>query len=136
MKAEKGGSSIGAHLRHILDRYQCFFSGLESGCVDYDGRKRDQSIETSLEAATFAVASIGKRIERLQLPGSPLQIKESVHHLGPQVLVDSSMSRELMGLITHTTHHLAIIAMLARKQGYQLPEDFGKAPSTILHERS
>lgn len=136
-QTEKGSSSIGAHLRHVLERYQCFFAGLQSGCVDYDGRKRDKSIETNLEAATFALASVAKRIDELEAVASiPLQVRESVHHCSPQVLLDSSVNRELMGLITHTTHHLAIMALLARGQGYQLPDDFGKAPSTLLHERS
>lgn len=136
-QTEGGESSIGAHLRHILDRYHCFFAGLESGCVDYDGRKRDKAIETNLEAATFALTSIARRIDELDAVAvGPLQIRESVHHLSPQVLLGSSIRRELMSLITHTTHHLAIIALLARAQGYELPEDFGKAPSTILHERT
>jgi uncharacterized damage-inducible protein DinB len=136
-QSENGSSFIGAHLRHVLERYQCFFAGLQSGCVDYDGRKRDKSIETNLEAATFALVSVAKRIDDLKAGASgPLQVRESVHLLSPQVLLDSSVNRELMGLITHTTHHLAIIALLARGQGYRLPDDFGKAPSTILHERS
>lgn len=136
-QTENGGSSIGAHLRHILERYQCFFAGLQSGCVDYDGRKRDKSIETNIEAATSALATVARRIDDLEaVAGGPLQVRESVHHLSPQVRLDSSVNRELMGLITHTTHHLAIIALLARGQGYRLPDEFGKAPSTILHEHS
>ena len=41
-----------------------------------------------------------------------------------------------MGLITHTTHHLAIMGMIARDLGYHLDDDFGKAPSTIVFESS
>ena len=130
-------SSIGAHMRHVLDRFHCFFNGLSEQAVDYDARKRDHSIETNLESACFAVASIERRLLDLDLPAlTPLTVKETVHHLSPQVLIESSVAREMMGLITHTTHHLAIIGMIARDQGYQLDGDFGKAPSTLVYERS
>lgn len=136
-ESRAGVSSIGAHMRHVLDRFQCFFNGLAENSVDYDARKRDQSIETNLESARFAVASIERRILELGSHGSDaLVVKETVHHLSPQVLIDSSVAREMMGLITHTTHHLAIIGMIARDQGYNLDSDFGKAPSTLVYERS
>jgi len=133
-----GGSSIGAHVRHVLDRFQCLFKGLPSGHIDYDARKRDHDLETNIEAAAFALASIGKRIETLGRDGFgavPLHVQESVFHEGPSVTTASTLERELMGLITHTTHHLAIIALLIKPLGYVVDDDFGKAPSTILYER-
>ena len=133
---EESNSSIGCHLRHILDRYQCFFSGLNSGCVNYDERKRDKSIESNLEAASFAIASATRRIEDLENNSqNSIKVQESVHHLIPQVLIESTVDRELMSLISHTTHHLAIIALIAKGLGYNLGSDFGKAPSTIVYER-
>ena len=136
-ESRDGVSSIGAHMRHVLDRFQCFFQGLAERTVDYDARKRDQSIETNLESARFAVTSIERRISDLDLSASTaIEVKETVHHLSPKVLIESSVARELMGLITHTTHHLAIIGMIARDQGYSLDQDFGKAPSTLVFERS
>jgi hypothetical protein len=41
-----------------------------------------------------------------------------------------------MGLISHSTHHLAIIGLLAKSLGCQMDSDFGKAASTILYERA
>lgn len=133
----ESASSIGAHMRHLLDRYHCFFAGLGDGSVDYDARKRDQGIQTNLEAARFAVASVARRLQDLQVKGGEtLRVRESVHHLSSKVVIDSTVSRELMGLITHTTHHLAIIGMIARDLGYSLDRDFGKAPSTLIFESS
>lgn len=138
------GASIGTHLRHVLDRFQCFFNGLATGHIDYDARKRDHAIATSPEAAAFALASISRRVETIasntgnnnaENISAVLSVQESVHHLGPAVTVGSTVERELMGLIVHATHHLAIIAMLARQMGYVVDKDFGKAPSTILYER-
>ena len=39
-----------------------------------------------------------------------------------------------MGLVTHSIHHLAIIALIVKSYGYEMDSDFGKAASTILYE--
>jgi len=130
------GSSIGAHMRHILDRFQCFFLGLQDGCVDYDARKRDKSIESDLAVANSALSSIVRRVEGLGLEDREVSVRAPVHAQGPSVTVPSTVDRELMGLVTHSVHHLAVLALVVRSFGYQLDRDFGKAPSTILYERA
>jgi uncharacterized damage-inducible protein DinB len=135
----KGSSSIGAHIRHVLDRFHCFFAGLATASIDYDARKRDREIEQNLEAATFALASVARSIEQLGLAplGNELIcVRESVLPSSPAVEISSTVERELMGLITHSIHHLAIIALLAKSFGHQMDSDFGKAPSTIVYERA
>ena len=136
--ASHATSSVGAHIRHILDRFQCFFAGLQDGCIDYDARKRDKLIENNLDAASFALASVTRRIRELDLEnsqGATITVHESVYHLGPTVSIPSTVERELMGLITHSIHHLAIIALIVKSFGYDMDDDFGKAPSTIVYER-
>lgn len=137
--ASEGNSSIGAHMRHILDRFHCFFAGLQDACVDYDDRKRDKAIENSVEATSFALASVAKQIGNLNLAEfaqKNIAVRESVYHQGPAIAISSTVDRELMGLITHSIHHLAIIAIIAKSFGYAMDGDFGKAPSTIVFERS
>src|SRR5215471_5034974 len=48
----------GAHLRHVLEFYQCFLEGLEMSHIDYDARRHDESIERSRHAAAIAINSI------------------------------------------------------------------------------
>src|SRR5262244_1479464 len=48
----------GAHLRHVLEFYQCFLDGLDSSHIDYDSRRRDESIEHSRQTASIAIRSI------------------------------------------------------------------------------
>ncbi len=137
--AAKGNSSIGAHVRHVLDRFHCFFNGLNENAINYDARKRDPEIETNLSAAGFSVASIARRIHDLsetEFHNQIISVHESVHHQGASVAISSTVERELMGLITHSIHHLAIIALLAKSRGYSIDPDFGKAPSTIVYERN
>lgn len=135
----RNSSSIGAHIRHILDRFHCFFVGMPEASIDYDARKRDPEIEKNVEAAMFALESVARRIERLrQLPfcNELIVVKESVLPSSPAVDIPSTLERELMGLITHSIHHLAIIALLAKSYGHKMDSDFGKAPSTIVYERA
>src|SRR5689334_10682343 len=48
----------GAHLRHIVEFYQCFLEGLPSSHIDYDARRRDESIECDRASASAAIWSI------------------------------------------------------------------------------
>jgi hypothetical protein len=135
----KGSSSISAHVRHILDRFHCFFAGLACASIDCDARKRDPKIEQNVEAATFVLESVARRIEQLwQLPfcNELIGVKEFVLPSGPEVEITSTLERELVGLITRSIHHLAITALLVKSFGHQLGSDFGKAPSTIVYERT
>lgn len=135
--ADRGAetAAIGAHVRHILERYQSFLAGLPEGCVDYDARDREQSLEDSPRAATVALVSIRRRMRALQVDSRALQVRESVLSGSSGGEARSTVERELLALVSHTTHHLAMIAMLARPLGYNFGDDFGKAASTINYEQ-
>ena len=130
-----GVASIGAHVRHISERYQCFLSGLPGGCVDYDARDRQRSLEADPAVAALAVTGIRRQLDALSAVDRPLRVRESVLVDTACGEVSSSLGRELLALVGHTTHHLAMIALLARARGYQLDGNFGKAAATIIHER-
>src|ERR1051325_9808644 len=53
----------GAHLRHILEFYQCFLEGMDSSHIDYDSRRRDESIEHSRHTAAMAISSIIRALQ-------------------------------------------------------------------------
>lgn len=63
-------------------------------------------------------------------------MRELVHHGSPFAEALSTLDREIMGHISHSTHHLAIIALIAKSLGFEIDEDFGKASSTLVSERS
>lgn len=133
-----GGSSVGTHIRHVLERFQSFFDGLPEAYVDYDRRRRDSLLETDPAAASEALSALAAQLSDLDLVSDPkigIRVHESVYHAGPAVTILSTVPRELMSLITHTTHHLAIIKLLVKPLGYSLESDFGKAASTIRFER-
>ena len=124
-------------MRHIIERISCVLDSQPEGLVDYDARARDRLLEANPENATSALEGIRELLATLGAESEvPLQVKESVHQDNPAVAVASTLERELMSLVSHTIHHLAIIALLARSAGHQLRDDIGKAPSTIIYERS
>lgn len=130
-------SSIGTHMRHIIERISCVLDGRAEGLVDYDCRARERQLEANPESAGVALMTIQETLMDLGSDQqSELQVRESVHQDNPAVAVASTLERELMSLVSHTIHHLAIIALLARTAGYPLRDDIGKAPSTIIYERS
>ena len=53
------GSSIGQHIRHILEFYECLLARVSEGVFSYDHRPRNMVIETEVAAArASAVRSI------------------------------------------------------------------------------
>ena len=127
----------GAHLRHILEFYRCFLEGLDSSHIDYDSRRRDQTIENSRDAASAAIRSIVRSLEtsrelRLErIVWVRMEDAEATAELDS--FMESSISRELQVLSGHTVHHFALIAMTLRIHGVEMDPDFGMAPSTLRY---
>ena len=127
----------GAHLRHILEFYQCFLDGLDSSHIDYDARRRDESIERSRHTAVIAINAI---IQGLEARADVRQERivwvrmEDAQFSGRRdTFMESSLSRELQVLSSHTVHHFALIAMTLRAHGLGMEPDFGMAPSTLRY---
>jgi hypothetical protein len=62
---------------------------------------------------------------------------DCTEHGQDNLLVQSTIGRELIYNIEHTIHHLAIvkIALKSSIPGMHLPEHFGVAPSTIRYRQ-
>ncbi|MBC8109710.1 MAG: hypothetical protein H7Y04_01480, partial [Verrucomicrobia bacterium] len=52
------GSSIGKHLRHIAEFYECLLTGIPNGVIDYDARKRNPDIENNRDFAYQTLQAI------------------------------------------------------------------------------
>lgn len=156
--------TIGAHTRHILDHYQAFLLSIEAlilsaasasldakekvlpsvTTVNYDHRKRDVRIEQSTEVAASqirrVVNELQDQITKLYAickidPNPTLNMICATNTDEPGQPLVSSLARELVFLHSHTTHHMAIIRMLALASGHQVEADFGKAASTKQFEQ-
>ncbi len=127
-----GGSSIGSHVRHILDHYRCFLDGLASGRIDYDARARDPRLEVEPDPA---VTAIQRTMEEVAALGDPSLDRPLAVDANGDRGAASTVRRELGFLLSHTVHHYAVIALMAKSSGVTLDPDFGVAPSTLAYRQ-
>ena len=128
---------VGAHLRHILEFYQSFVKGISTRHIDYDARPRDKAVESNRDVASAAIRNVIEFLETSDFLRQELSICVRMEDGGACNLQDSfmqsSISRELQVLSSHTIHHFALIAMTLRMHGVELDPEFGMAPSTLRY---
>lgn len=129
-------ASIGQHVRHILEFYQCLFKGEQSKEVNYDARQRDLQLETDIH---FASKMIDVLINSLLQVKSDFPVTFIANYSTIQnqksELIESSFFRELAYNLEHSVHHQALIkvAITEMQLTSLVKETFGFAPSTIRH---
>ena len=128
-------SSIGAHVRHILDHYLMFLAGLDGLSIDYDKRSRDPEIENNRDHAKAVIDRIVEGLQQLPADNTPVQAAIKVTVEGSTPAQSSTVGRELIFLHGHTTHHHSLMALIIRLQNKQVAADFGYAPSTLKYNQ-
>lgn len=129
------GATIGQHVRHVIELFQCLEQGYDSGTVNYELRKRDIRIETEKDLAVQLLGSIYSRLLR---PDKELVLYASYDELSDDpVTISTNYHREIVYNLEHTVHHMALIRVgINEVASIQLPESFGIASSTIRHRRN
>ena len=127
------GSSIGQHVRHVIEFYQCMMKGYEKEIINYDLRVRDKMIEESRE---FAMQCISKILFDLKTADLSKKITLEVIY-DQRIELSTTMERELVYNIEHAIHHMALIKIGIKVIDPKiiLPEEFGVAASTIRHQQ-
>lgn len=129
-----GMQSIGPHFRHCFDFYFCLLRGMSEGRVDYNARRQGCLVETSRAAALREVSGLIAAMSVLADIRHELRVRAELgpdDEAGSEVWFDSSLDRELEFLQSHTTHHYALIALMARAHGVAVGAQFGYARSTL-----
>lgn len=126
-------STIGQHLRHCIEHYdELILARRECRDVNYDARPRDLLLETDPAEALRRLFATDAGLHALSTSPGSLKIIDT----GCDRPSESSIERELQYLVSHTVHHFAIIAIIARHFEVAVPENFGVAPSTTKHRAS
>ncbi len=124
---ELSNATIGEHTRHIIELYQSLIENYELGIINYDKRKRNIVIQTSIEEARVAIKGI---LAKIEAPNKDLQLENGVQKTN--FSVQTNYFRELLYNLEHSIHHQALIKVAVLKyQDIVLPENFGIAKSTI-----
>ena len=124
-------SSIGVHMRHILDVFDCVLRGLESGVIDLSDRQRNEMAEIQVQAGIDYYSEIMSRLG--QLEGADLdQVVQVRDDLGlGMVTAKYTLAAALIQAHSHAIHHFASIGYIIAQLGISLPDgDFGYNPTT------
>jgi uncharacterized damage-inducible protein DinB len=126
-------SSIGKHVRHIVEFYQCLTNGLSEGYVNYDKRERNLLLENNRGYTKNAIKIISNCIAIIQ--DNSLLLNTS--HDNTVSTMNTSIFRELTYNMEHAIHHLAIIKIGVKNsfEEVNLSENMGVANSTILYQQ-
>lgn len=132
------GSSVGQHIRHILEFYLLLVSGSFSGTISYDKRERDKRIEQSPEFAAETIDRLLKGIETLNMQQLVKFEGDFTTDGSHDNFTASSVGRELAYCIEHSIHHQAIIKAGLIDLGLSsiTCENFGVAYSTIRYREN
>lgn len=131
--APGGKSSIGAHMRHVLEFVQVLVDNLEGGVIDYETREHNAAYENDPAFVATTLPQLHAQLARaLTRYGAyhPLLLRETASVGGPKLTVTTSLGREVLFMLQHGVHHLAIVKMLAEAMGYDLGNSLGIAVAT------
>jgi hypothetical protein len=130
-------NSLGKHVRHVLEFYIELTKGIETGVIDYDLRKRDEFLETSIAVAIDKINMINAVIMNAK-ENIPIRLQVCLSMEKENVSIETSFSRELAYNIEHAIHHFAIlkIAVDSYFPEVSLPSNFGIAYSTVKHQQT
>ena len=135
-RAELAGATIGQHVRHCLDHYLTLASGFSSGRLDYDDRSRSVDIECDRDRAITLsrslVADLKPVLQAADLTTS-MHVRTASSPSGEVGWQRSSLGRELQFVVSHTTHHAAMVATSCRLRGLPVAPEHGVAASTLRH---
>jgi hypothetical protein len=128
-------ASIGQHTRHIIEFFKTLIHGYSAGVVNYDKRKRSQSLETNLY---FALTELSGITENLFVEDKEILLVGSyAYGTTEETSMRTSYYREIVFNLEHLIHHMAMIKIgLRQSTSALIPSDFGVAPATLNYRSS
>lgn len=128
-------ASIGKHVRHVIELFQCLENGYTANLVNYENRKRDLLVENDRGHAISLLQAISGTIGK---PDKELTLESSYdEHSNEIIRIATNYHREVVYNLEHTIHHMALIRIgISEVSDIRLSENYGVASSTIKHLQS
>ncbi|MGB1268886.1 MAG: hypothetical protein ACPG45_04055 [Flavobacteriaceae bacterium] len=128
-------SSIGVHIRHILDFYTSIFNGIDSNLIDLSNRERNSVIESDIIYAKAKIKTVLAQLDTFstyELEGS----YNLTDDLGMgKVTIPTNLYAILVQANSHTIHHYAIISQLLYTYDIVIADKtFGYNPTSPIKE--
>jgi hypothetical protein len=127
-----GNNTIGQHVRHVIELFQCLEEGYTDDNINYEKRKRDFAIETNRDLALQLLQNIYSNLNK---PDKALTLHACYDdHSSSPIAISTNYFREIAYNLEHTIHHMALIRVgIKEVSDIHLPENFGVAASTVKH---
>lgn len=124
-------SSIGCHIRHVLDAFRCIFEGIDKGEIDFTNRVRNTICEEKTENGLLYFNDIIIKLHHTKNIDLSRIVKVR-DDLGTGIIeVNYTLESTLAYAHSHAIHHFASIGFLIDQLGIKLKDkDFGYNPST------
>lgn len=129
-------SSIGCHIRHVLDFYDCILNVNSENIIDLTARSRNKEVESECCKAKEYLNSITQKLSNLSLnKNKPVDVIDDLG-LG-KIKMPYTISAIYSQANSHTIHHYAIINYILEGLNIAFNDsDFGYNPSTPKEEVS
>ncbi|GAA4811915.1 hypothetical protein [Litoribaculum gwangyangense] len=123
-------SSIGSHVRHILDFYDCIFSINTENKIDLTARSRNIDVESKCTSAEDYLDSIINKLKNFDFDDN--RLVNVIDDLGSgKIQIPYTFGALFAQANSHTIHHYAIINYIANSLKITLSNtDFGYNPTT------
>ena len=130
-------STIGRHIRHILEFYLCVIYGVSRGYINYDSRDRDLKLECNPLFAISCIDRICNDIECLSTDQDINLVGNFSSETETLKTIRTTTDRELAYCLEHSIHHQALIkiGLIEQKMDHLINEGFGVAVATIRHKK-
>jgi hypothetical protein len=125
------GASTGAHLRHVIDYFDCLLSGSDAHAIDYTARQRCAELETSRAVGLRELERCIEALEKIEPRREQIALEVRCDEGDPWV--GSTLARELRFVASHTTHHFALIRLTLAQRGIVTSDELGVSPSTLAY---
>lgn len=129
-------ASVGAHVRHCVEFFHCLEKAVVNNeNVNYDARERDERLQTEVSYTCYTIQHFIDTLDNWSM-NQKLTLQVSYPYSGiSSTLLETHLNRELVYLIEHLVHHMALIrvGVTDKFTDILLPKSFGIAQSTLKH---
>lgn len=150
------GASIGQHYRHSMDHVELIAlvassardASTPQGELHYDLRVRGGTLEKDLAASRKRLSDVAEVFKSLKIGDAKNNLITSQRVTAyfnlsadddAEIALPSTVERELGFVVHHAIHHLAMVKIICLQtvgiSEDELPEGFGRAPSTMLFDK-
>lgn len=130
-------TTIGQHVRHILEFYLCIINGVSRGFINYDNRDRNPELEQNPVSAISCIDRICNDIQFLKTDQEINLVGNFSSEAESLKTIRTSIDREFAYCLEHSIHHQALIkiGLIEQKMDHLINEGFGVAPATIRYKQ-